>query len=259
MLYDSCGLTSAALAEYGRTVWNVDLEVPEMINPRTHRCCAVLIAAAVLLGCAASLAATEAKVLTNLGGIAEGTLTGLDPVIQLRTPNEVRVIGPMQQYDIPLTSILQLSFDFPRVVIETDTGVVIGPYSAFLGIAEKLWITTDRGTFPILVTSVRAIALHGRALQPVPREWMGDRFLSEPEILAAAPLQVEPCENCAVTTPTTPPTSTTSSESSVVWNSITPEAAVEEPSTELPWWIGVLALGALVIVLYILGSSSSST
>ena len=230
-----------------------------MITPRTYRRCLVLIAAAVLLGCVASLAATEATVLTNLGGIAGGALTGLDPIIQLRTPNEVRVIGPMQQYDIPLTSILQISLDFPRVVIETETGVVIGPYSAFLGIAEVLSLTTESGTLPIPITSVRAIALHGRALKAVPREWMGDRFLSEPEIFAASPLQVEPCEDCTVTTPTTSSTSATSSESSVVWNSITPEAVVEEPSNGLPWWIGVLGVGALVILLYILGSSSSST
>jgi len=230
-----------------------------MIKPRIHRLHIVSLAVLLLFAYAGSAAATQATVLTNLGGLAEGSLTGLDAVLQLRAPDEVRIIGPMQQYDIPLASIRQISIDFPRLVIETETGVVIGPYSAFLGIADVLSLTTASGTLRIPLTSVRAIALNGRALKAVPREWMGDRFLSEPEIVAASSLQVETCEDCVITTtPTTSTTSTTTSSSTVVWNSITPETTVEE-SSEFPWWVGVVAVAALVILLYSLGSSGSSS
>ncbi len=230
-----------------------------MIKPRIHRLRIATLVALLLLAYAVSAAATQATVLTNLGGLAEGSLTGLDAVLQLRAPDEVRIIGPMQQYDIPLSSIRQISIDFPRLVIETETGVVIGPYSAFLGIADVLSLTTDTGTIQIPVTSLRALALNGRALKAVPREWMGNRFLSEPEIVAAAPLQVETCVDCVVkTTSTTATTASTTSDSTVVWNSITPETTVEE-SSEFPWWLGIVAVAALVILLYSLGSSGSSS
>ena len=59
---------------------------------------------ALIFMIALGTAATEATVLTNLGGVADGTLTGIDPLITLRAPDEVTVIGPMQQYNIPLSS-----------------------------------------------------------------------------------------------------------------------------------------------------------
>ncbi len=198
----------------------------------------------------------QATVLTNLGGVADGTLSGLADVIGLRAPDEVTVIGPMQQYDIPVSTILQITVDFPRLVIETETGVVIGPYSSFLGIGEVLTLATDadESVVRIPVTALRAIALNGRALKPVPREWMGDHFLSEPEIVAAAPLQAATCEDCIITSPTT---TSDESDSTVVWNTITPETATEEPAT-FPWWIGILAVGLLVVVVYFLGSGQSA-
>jgi len=198
--------------------------------------------------------ATLATVLTNLGGVADGTLRGLAPVIQLRAPDEVTVIGPMQQYDIPLSSIRQISLDFPRVIIETQTGVVIGPYSAFQGINEVLTLATSYGAalIEIPVTSVRAIALHGSGLRPVPREWMGSYFLSTPEIVPVSPLLADDCEDCTVTIP-----APSNGDSTPIWNTITPEAPVEEPD-ELPWWMGVLAVATLVVLFYLLSSGQST-
>lgn len=210
----------------------------------------LLLVSSVALG----VAATQATVLTNLGGVADGTLTGLAPIIQLRAPDEVTVIGPMQQYDIPLSSIRQISFDFPRLVIETETGVVIGPYSAFSGIDELLILATNlgKGSIEIPVTSLRAIALHGSSLRAVPREWMGDHFLSTPEIVSATPLLVEDCTDCTITIP--PPST---DDSTPIWNTITPEIPAEE-SGELPWWVGVLGVAALVILFYFLSAGQSS-
>lgn len=205
-------------------------------------------------GLALESTANQAIVLTNLGGIADGTLIGLAPLIRLRAPAEVTVIGPMQQYDIPLSSIRQISLDFPRLVIETDTGVVIGPYSAFQGIDEVLTLVTVPGTtsIDIPVTSVRAIALHGSGLRAVPREWMGDHFLSTPEIVSASPLLIEDCVNCTVTVPVS-----SDGDSTPIWNTITPEIPLEEPA-ELPWWVGVLGVAALVLLFYLLSAGQQA-
>lgn len=218
-----------------------------------------LLTLALISLLALGTAATEATVLTNLGGVATGTFTGIDPIIQLRAPDEVTVIGPMQQYNIPLTSIRQISFDFPRLVIETETGVIIGPYSAFSGINEllKLVPNSGSGTIELPVTSLRAIAFHGRGLRAVPREWMGDHFLSTPEIVSATPLLVDGCDDCPITVPA-PISSSTTVDSTPIWNTITPEIPIEEPA-EFPWWLGVIGVGALIIIFYFLSSGQPST
>ncbi len=213
-----------------------------------------LLTISLVSGLAFGATATQATVLTNQGGVADGTLMGLALIIQLRAPDEVAVIGPMQQYNIPLSSIRQISLDFPRLVIETETGVVIGPYSAFQGINEVLTLTTDSRTasIEIPVTSVRAIALHGNSLRAVPREWMGDHFLSTPEIVSASPLLIDDCDDCTITilTPST-------SDSTPIWNTITPEMPLEEEAGELPWWVGVIGVGALIILFYFLSSGQA--
>jgi hypothetical protein len=218
-----------------------------------------LLTLALIVVLALGTAATQVTVLTNLGGVADGALMGISPIIQLRAPDEVTVIGPMQQYDLPLSSIRQISFDFPRLVIETETGVVIGPYSAFSGISELLKLTpnTGSGTIDIPVTSLRAIAFHGRGLRAVPREWMGDHFLSTPEIVSATPLLVDSCDGCSVTAPA-PATNNSTVDTTPIWNTITPEAPVEE-SAEFPWWLGLIGVAALVIVFFLLNSGQSST
>lgn len=220
---------------------------------------AVLLILALLSLSSLATMAIDVTVLTNLGGVADGTLTGIDPLITLRAPDEVTVIGPMQQYNLPLSSIQQISFDFPRLVIETETGVVIGPYSAFSGIDEllKLIPNSGNGTIEIPVTSLRAIAFHGRGLRAVPREWMGDHFLSTPEIVSAVPLLIDSCDDCSITIPEATGNST-AVDTTPIWNTITPEIPVEEPA-EFPWWLGVIGVGALVIIFYLLSSGQSST
>jgi len=207
----------------------------------------------LISGLAFGATATQATVLTHLGSVVDGTISGLAPIIQLRAPDEITVIGPMQQYDIPVSLIRQISFDFPRLVIETETAVVIGPYSAFIGIDEVLSLLTDAQILiEIPVTSLRAIALHGTGLQPVPREWLGDRYLSMPEIVSASPLIIGDWET--VEAEITPPSS---NDSTPIWDAITPETPLEE-SGDLPWWLGVLGVAALVILFYLLSSGQST-
>ena len=218
-----------------------------------------VLALALISAAALVTGATEATVLTNLGGVADGSLMGIDPIIFLRAPSEVTVIGPMQQYNLPLSSIRQISCDFPRLVIETETGVIIGPYSAFSGISELLKLSPDsgKGLIEIPVTSLRAVAFHGRGLRAVPREWMGDHFLSTPEIVSATPLLVTGCDDCSITAPT-PVTSDPPVDTTPIWNTITPEIPPEE-GFELPWWLGMIGVGALVILFYFLSSGQSAT
>jgi len=137
--------------------------------------------------------------------------------------------------------------------------VIIGPYSAFSGINELLKFTPNSGkeTIEIPFTSVRAIAFHGRGLRAVPREWMGDHFLSTPEIVAASPLiAADHCNDCSITVPAQT-NGSTPVDTTPVWNTITPEVPVEEPA-ELPWWLGLIGVGALIVIFYFLSSSGSS-
>lgn len=214
-----------------------------------------LLTLALILLLTLGTSAAEVTLLTNLGGVANGSLMGIDPIISLRAPDEVTVIGPMQQYDLPLSSIRQISCDFPRLVIETETGVIMGPYSAFSGIHDLLKLTLDSGSsvIEIPVTSVRAIAFHGRSLRPVPREWLGDHFLSEPEIMAAKPLLDAGCDDCSVTVP-----ATASADTTPIWNTITPDVSPEETS-EFPWWLGMIGVAALIVLFYFLSSGQSAT
>ena len=223
--------------------------------PRKTAVIVCLLAISLVSGFSFGAMATQATVLTNLGGVADGTLAGIAPIIQLRAPDEVTVIGPMQQYNIPLSSIRQIAFDFPRLVIETETGVVIGPYSAFLGIEEVLTLVTEPGLalISIPVTSLRAIALHGSGLRAVPREWMGDHFLSTPEIVSASPLLVEGCDDCTITLP-----ASSVGDSTPIWNTITPVAPVEEPG-ELPAWLGLLGVVGLVVLFYLFSSGQTAS
>ncbi len=214
-----------------------------------------ILLCAVLAGTAVTGTAADTTILTNLGNIADGVISGLAPVIQLRSPDEVTVIGPMQQYDIPLSSIRQISVDFPRLVIETLTGVVIGPYSAFRGIDEELTLSVGGKSVKIPITALRALALGGRSLQPVPREWMGDHFLSAPEILAAAPLIIDAaCDDCDMTIPVT-----SSGDETPIWNTITPDVVMDDEPAAFPWWLGLLGAAALVALFFLLRTGQSST
>jgi len=225
-----------------------------VVLSRAKRTVSMLLVLLVSVGFSLATSAVQAVVLTNAGKVAEGSLSGIAPVVRLSSPEDVAVVGPDVQFDVPLASILQITFDFPRVVIETADRVLIGPFSAFRGIGEALRL--DRAgqnavTFP--TASLRAIALHGHALRPVPRAWMGDRFLSEPEIVAAAPFVDTECADCSIVPPDR------DEESTPIWNTLTPEYPIEEEPAGLPWWVGLLGAAALFVLAYLLSSGGSST
>jgi len=237
------------------------MEVGQVAIPRKRLVAIILLASFVVAGSSIAALAARDIILTNKGEIAEGTVTGIAAVIRLTAPDEVTMIGPDAQFDIARSSILQITLDFPRVVIEAEGGVLIGPFSAFAGIGEELRLErSGASTIAVPTASLRAIALNGHALRPVPREWMGDRFLSEPEILAASPLVAEQCADCAIVTPTrsTVTVDTTTDDGETPLWDFTP---VEPPEEEagLPWWIGLVGVAALVLIATLLTSGGSSS
>ena len=226
-----------------------------MVPSRAKRAVLILVVLLVSTGFSLLTYPVPAVVLTNTGKVAEGSLSGIAPVVRLSAPEEVTIVGPDAQFDVPLSSILQITLDFPRVVIETAERVLIGPFSAFRGIAEI--VRLDRPgensvTFP--TASLRAIALNGHPLRPVPRAWLGDRYLSEPEIFAAAPFVDAECEDCTIV----PPSRSEDEEPTPIWN-LTPDYPVEEESSGLPWWVGLLGVAALFVLAYLFSTSGSST
>jgi hypothetical protein len=204
--------------------------------------------------------AVPATVLTNTGQVADGLLSGLDPILRLLRPEDTEHVGPDALFDIPLESIIQISLDFPRVIVETATDALIGPFSAFLGLGEVLRL--DRGTagpIELATSSLRAIALHGHGFRPVPRVWTGMGFLTKPEILGARPLVDTECDTC--TFPISGEGDFASSDGGDVpiFNTITPNLPPETDGSELPWWVGLLGVAGLVALFYLLSPSYSAS
>jgi len=228
-----------------------------MTHAKIRHAALLILVSLVVAGLSLATAAVQATLLTNKGQIADGTLTGIGPVLRLSAPDEVAIIGPDRQFDVPLSSILQITLDFPRVVIEATDRVLIGPFSAFSGIGEALHLDRSDGSLVTIPTaSLRAIALGGHALRPVPREWMGDRYLSEPEILAASPLTLETgCDDCSIALPDRP----LLADDTPIWNGLEPQVSLEEEPAGLPWWLGLLGFAAVVVVALLLTSGGSST
>lgn len=159
-----------------------------MVDRRSRKIARFVLLLAPLFGLALA-AETDAPpvaavVLTHTGVRIEGTLTGLAPIIRMDPSPLIPRLLPDQIVDIPLTAVRQLTFDFPRVVVETDDDVYVGPFSIFSGIAESLVLERDSETLRLPVTSLRAIALHGTPFHQPPREWLGDGFLSMPRVTA---------------------------------------------------------------------------
>jgi hypothetical protein len=225
---------------------------------RTQLRCAI----AVLLACATFLvtaSAVPAVVLTTTGQIADGSLTGLGPVLRLMRPGDIPFVGPDMQYDVPLSSILQITLDFPRIILETAVRTLIGPYSAFRGIAEVLRLDRgSSGSVDIPTASLRAIALNGSALRPVPREWTGMDFLTEPEIFGATPLIDTECAACSIAASDFDDFEPTEGGDVPIWNTITPTIPLDEGRPEIPWWLGLLGVAGLVGVFYLLSTRTGS-
>lgn len=219
----------------------------------------LLISAAFAL----SASAIPATVLTNTGAPGSGNLTGLGSILRLVRPTEPALVGPDAQFDVPLSAIRQITFDFPRVILETATRTLIGPFSAFRGIAEILSFTPDGEDDPIdLPTAAfRAIALNGHNLRPVPREWLGTEFLTEPDVVTAAvpgatigATSVVGCVGCEIDTSAyTAP----DGDETPIWNTLTPTVPPEEETSGIPWWVGLLGVALVVGVFYLVSGTGS--
>ena len=226
---------------------------------RNRRAIIALLIGGLLAATAVAAGAVPAVILTNVGQVAEGTLSGIAPVLRLLATDGIRSIGPGPQFDVSLGSIRQITLDFPRIVIETDTRTLIGPFSSFSGISEVLQLDrVGAPTVTIPTSSLRAIALNGSALRPVPRVWLGDGHLSMPEIAGAVPFVAAECEDCAITTTWTTAAADSGADLTPVWNGITPEYVPEEPEA-LPWWVGLLGVAALIVIAFLLTSASPAS
>ena len=230
-----------------------------MIAGRTRKAVATLWVGVLLVGCLGwSVWGIDAIVLTTNGQWIQGSVSGLAPAIRLAEPESITFVVPDAEYDIALADIRQITLDFPRVVIEAGDRVLIGPYSAFRGIDEVLRIDRDRDAVELPTPSIRAIALHGNALHAVPREWLGDGFLDRPEILAATPLAVV---QAATSDTETFPILGQSEEPDLtpVWNGAAPAIPPTDTASEIPWWVGLLAVAALVVIIYFVTSGQGTS
>ena len=213
------------------------------IRVRTRHALVVLLIGGIVTGAAIAADAVPAVILTNRGQVAEGSISGIAPVIRLLATDGVTSVGPGPQFDVPLSSIRQITLDFPRVVVETDDRTLIGPYSSFRGISEALQFDrTGEPSVTIPVSSLRAIALNGHSLRPVPRVWLGDGHLSMPEIAGAAPFVAAECVDCTIS----PARPDVDADLTPIWNELTPQYVPEEPET--PWWVGLLGIAALIAI-----------
>jgi len=203
-----------------------------------------LLATVCILAAAVSAAAVPALVRTNAGLVFQGGLSGLAPTLRLADP--FSRVGPAAQYDIPLSSILQISVDFPRIVVETDDRVYIGPYSAFSGIGDVLRIDERGAATAIFTTTLSAVALNGQSFRPLPREWLGRGWLG-PGVFVLD-------KTSAAAEPAPTPSRTIASvagqgDEDIIWGALTPtETPAEEPAG-LPGWLGLVAVAALVALL----------
>ncbi len=202
------------------------------------------IALSLLLLFSLAAVAAPALLMTNTGKTQEGSLMGISPVIRLNVPRSASPFGPPQAFDIPLSTVCQITVDFPRLIIETDKRVYLGPFSAFSGISELLALRTKDETLKFPTASLRAIALHGNPLGPVPRQWLGDKFLLLPEVLTAQALQAEDGE----TLPEEP-------SERIYWEELYPTLP-PEPTQETSWWLNALIFAGLAALVYFSLSSS---
>jgi len=202
------------------------------------------IALSLLLLFSLTTVAAPALLMTNTGKTAEGSLAGISPVIRLSVPHSASWFGPPPVFDIPLSTVRQITVDFPRLIVETNERVYLGPFSAFTGILEHLALRTKDETLNFPIASLRAIALHGNPLGSVPREWLGNEFLLKPEVLTAQALQAEESE----TLPEEP-------SERIYWEELYPTLPPES-TQETSWLLNMLIVAGLAALLYFSLSSS---
>jgi len=211
----------------------------------------ILLFVVFLLAVSIGGVAIPASIMTNTGTVMEGSILGLAPRIRLVEPGSARLIGPAGELEVPISSIKQITIDFPRIVIEADDRTLIGPFAAFSGIDEALTLDQEVGGDLLIPTAaIRAIALNGNPLHSVPREWLGDRFLTGPSVI---PIGTEAgCESCSIS-------GSAWADETPIWNTIHPVLPPPETSSELPWWLGLIGLAAILGVIYFLSSGTGSS
>jgi hypothetical protein len=211
-----------------------------------------LLTLSLVLALSAATGAVPAVLRTITGQVLDGSLSGLDPVLRLEDVSPL--VGPAVQYDIPLDSILGIWVDFPRIVIETVDHVFIGPYSAFSGIAQALRVEQRGSTTEVPTTTVEALALNGSAFRSLPREWTGQSFLVLRKPTPIPGTTTTATSACCTPSMTTS-TQTTSAETPLYDFAPT---APDTSSGELPWWLGLIAVAALFVVLYLFTASGGA-
>ncbi len=200
--------------------------------------------AVVIMVVVSATAVGQGTLVTVAGRELSGTVSGIDAVVRL---NIVPAAGPITVFDVSRDAIRQITIDFPRIIVETSTRVYIGPFSDFTGISQIVDIHSGSVTTSIPVAGVRAIALNGNPIHPVPREWLGDRFLTEPTI------EIAPSSSAtaASTTTNAAVTTTTATEHPINWAKINPSPTLPPPeSTGTPWWVGILIVAGLAGLVY---------
>ena len=212
------------------------------------------------------VSAVPALVRTNAGTVLQGGLSGLAPTLRLVDPGPR--VGPATQYDIPLSSILQIFVDFPRIVVETADRVFIAPYSAFSGIGQELRVDDHGVGTGIPTTGLAAIALNGQPFRALPREWMTTEWLNQRvRILERSRQAAEQaaelggatvCSSCGASAPMPSAAQQEADESDLIWGELTPVETPAEQTGALPWWVGLIAV-ALIVGLLLLSSGSSSS
>ena len=190
----------------------------------------LLIVSLATFGAGASL------VETTTGSVISGTITGISPNLRLD-------FSPHANFDIPLSSVVQMVIDFPRIVVETPTRVYIGPYSAFSGIDDVVTIQQDGSKRDIPFAALRAIAMNGHSFHAIPRTWLEDGFLTLPAVLSVSPASEQ--ENRTVATPELEGTTSAQTWDELYQTTMVPEEA------EAPWWLLLLIIAGLGVLVYL--------
>jgi len=196
-----------------------------------------LIASAVAVSAAGQDDTVSARILTTAGETTEGALSGILPTVRLDASELTNYVGPFQAFDIPRETIRQITLDFPRMVVETDDQVFVGPYSAYRGISELLVLQRGTGWLSVPTASVRAIALHGYGFHPVAREWLTNTFLVMPLATGRSALRLAgegPAEQ-----PRTSPATTAQAQ------------VPTEPEEETAGWLGAVIVIALIALVFL--------
>ena len=184
----------------------------------------------------------EGVILTNNGALISGGVMGLSPDLRINVPRAAYWYGSPEIARIPLASVRQITIDFPRLIVETADSVYLTPFSCVTGIAERLLVSDNGEIHDLPLTSLRAIALHGTALGDVPREWLGDAYLSSPRLaLAPASEQKEPQTE-----------RTRASDDLIDFTQLYPETYVTETSPDENGLFSLLIFAGLAVAVYFL-------